>query len=246
MYLGLDEMSQLIRSANRNMKVRGLIDSGFFMDYTSDTQWRQHHKAPDEAVINGTMDYATTMKMVYSRLNMSAGADRGCVYSRFAAKKNSYMFSPSEGCVFARNLVPHITTPLFAVQPQYDQWQIWHVVGKPYDLHTINEFGHNISHLIRHELVKDGSLHGAFLDACTHHCTSCSKAGEDSWNGDNIRSTEGGDNVATAFNKWYSDSILVNTSSRSVRATKGKGAHRVHLYVQDKAYPCNDCCICHA
>ena len=31
---------------------------------------------------------------------------------------------------------------------------------------------------------------GAFFDACTHHCTSCSVINEDSWNGDHIKSTD--------------------------------------------------------
>ena len=46
--------------------------------------------------------------------------------------------------------------------------------------------------------------HGAFVDACTHHCTSCSVVGEDSWHGKNVKST--GEIQLTpseAFTKWY-------------------------------------------
>jgi hypothetical protein len=100
-----------------------------------------------EAIIDGKLDFSSTMKYLYRLLNMSSGANINCVQSEknkkfkkiskngsfqteiFEKKNNFRIFENSENCVFPQYLLKHVRTPMFVLQPMYDQWQIWHVIG---------------------------------------------------------------------------------------------------------------------
>ena len=116
-YLGLDHIASLIKSANANARIRGLSDSGFFLDHTGDASFSKPRPGMTkyEAHVNGILDYATTMKRIYEFMNVSAGTNKRCVM------KEKTSTGESSNCIFAQNLAPHIRTPLFAVQPKYDQ-----------------------------------------------------------------------------------------------------------------------------
>jgi hypothetical protein len=55
------------------MKIRGMADSGFFLDYTSDSNYRMKKQSDDrgEAIINGILDYGTAMRNVFTFMNVS-------------------------------------------------------------------------------------------------------------------------------------------------------------------------------
>ena len=73
----------------------------------------------------------------------------------------------------------------------------------------MNPFGQNVTRMVIERVLASQPYHGAFIESCTHHCTSCSSGGEDSWNGPRIKSTRSPDQVAyteaAAFQRWYSD-----------------------------------------
>jgi hypothetical protein len=113
---------------------------------------------------------------------------------------------------------------LLYYQPKYDQWQIWHVVGKPYNNSVINEYGNRLVGLMGDRLLQNNK-HGAFVDACTHHCTSCSASGEDSWNGENVKSTTEKLTPSEAFAKWYDRPTSSSSSTASyASATAGEAS----------------------
>lgn len=236
-YLGIDAISGIIRqhSTNGSMKIRGMADSGFFLDYTSDSNYRMKKQSDDrgEAIINGILDYGTAMRNVFTFMNVSSGANQECInyYRKSGNYGENKKHQPEAACMFAENLVPFIKTPTFAVQPRFDQWQIWHVIGKPHDIGIVNGYADKLVGFMRDRFISSKkATHGVFIDSCTHHCTSCSAAGEDSWHGKNIKSTKEGFTEATSFFNWY-QSIQLETS---------------YLFVQEATYPCSDCCICHA
>jgi hypothetical protein len=94
------------------------LDSGFFLDYTSDSHWKERSKPSyrdDQAIIDGVMDFATVMKKVYKSYNISAGTSSKCIDHQLSLQHPT-RFSLTENCIFAKNLVNHITTPTFAIQ----------------------------------------------------------------------------------------------------------------------------------
>lgn len=143
LFLGIDRMAQLVHMANRRTIVRGLSDSGFFLNYTS------HYRTPltalaggkDEASVNGMLDYARTMRQVFRLMQMNRGTDVDCL-NRHRSKASTASVGASanasgasasgsdaeEGnvqalglteeskCVFAHQLAPHVQTPMFLLQ----------------------------------------------------------------------------------------------------------------------------------
>ena len=92
-------------------------------------------------------------------------------------------------------------------------------MGKPFNYSVVNRYGTRLQGLLEARLLRNPQ-HGAFIDGCTHHCTSCSAPGEDSWNGKHIKSTQEQITPAEAFRRWYSRGggiagISSSSSSRS-------------------------------
>jgi hypothetical protein len=213
-YLGIDQMAAIVKAANQSIKVSAMADSGFFPDYTSDDNWMTENQYP-EALIGDRMDFSTSMKNVFKFANVSSGAHPKCI-----ATNAKY----PEKCIFAEYLAPHIVTPLFALQPQHDHWQIWHILGKPFLIDLVNEFGRNLTAKLKNTLLKN-PRHGAYVDSCIHHCTKCSTS-DHMWEGD-IKSDDGLTESA-AFERWYKSG---DNSSQQ-------------YFIQDRKYPCHDCCSC--
>lgn len=219
-YLGLDDMADIIKSANSNITVKGLVDSAFFMDHKG----RKNKPVPGyDAVINGELDYSTAMKNVFHFMNISAGAPRSCL----ARHKTD----PSK-CIFAENILPTIKTPLFALQPLFDHWQLWHVHGQPGNITDVQHFGDEIFTKMSRILNSSTSPgHAVFFDSCAHHCMGCSHSDVDLWNGMEVR-TPSGMNLATAFSEWY------------LRPNENSSSRPSVIYRQEGEYPCKDCCQC--
>lgn len=247
-------MVEQIHAVNSSIKIRGMADSGFFVEYTGGRQYTKRKEWHEEEVVDGVLDFATSMRNVFTFANMSAGVHSDCIYRHDQSSMSS--------CIFAKNIIRHIKTPIFIIQPQYDQWQIWHVYGGPDNYTLLNQIGRSIVQDIS-SLLLTKRQNGAFFDACTHHCTSCSNQPEDSWNGGRIHATFEGNNhtivtPAIAFARWYSDdSIDKQQSSRSLSYMRGLSDGFIstndrdmidnhHVYIQKAEYPCHSCCICHA
>lgn len=103
-------MADIIHQANPKAVVRGLADSGFFLDHSSNLSTPVTHNpfGYDEASVNGKLDYSGAMKRVFQFTNMKAGTHPACILAQRGTQE--------ELCVFAENLVSFIRTPIFAIQ----------------------------------------------------------------------------------------------------------------------------------
>ena len=166
-YLGIDQMADIIsqhadtstasatsgsmnidrtvKGGSRRIRVRGLADSGFFMQYSSGVtmsreQWR--HKQRPEAVVAGRLDYAEAMRNVFTFMNVSAGANPACIaarkdYAHSSLRNHSAIgnelskiaqddivsgrlnFGSEADCIFAEYLGQHLKTPVFTMQVSF-------------------------------------------------------------------------------------------------------------------------------
>ena len=246
-YLGIDQMVGLIHSNGSNSPssssdasssrarpiIRALADSGFFLEYTSSFKGET---SPYGAVNKktGFMDYANAMRDVFQFTNMSSGAHSKCL--------KTHSHSPSD-CVFAANLLPHIETPIFLLQPKYDSWQIMFIYDQNYTVQGVNEFGLMTMLAINSSVFYKGHPgHGIFMDSCLHHCGYCRtnsnlwSENENFWSGSVVVSQRGKTSPATAFAEWYHQSGL-NYDVMSTQEEK-------NWFAQDMPFPCEECCRC--
>lgn len=218
-FMGLDAMADIVRNtarqfSNNRVVVRGFADSGFFMEHTSNYRAKMTHHAygKDDAVtVNSIhynqgknyMDYATCMRDLFQFMNLSGGVNQGCIQTqqqkqkqkdqlpgRQATISGNLSFGVESNCVFAAHLAPHIKTPMFLLQPQYDYWQILHIFSQAYTSAEVNAYGRNLVSKLKISLFHTKHPgHGVFIDSCAHHCTSCSDETENTWSGNFVRST---------------------------------------------------------
>jgi hypothetical protein len=111
--LGVDHIAQSIKAVNinNNVKVTGLVDSSYFMKYTSGSSWEQQTYY-NQAIVGENLDYKQAMMNVFNFMKVSAGANTQCI----ASYNINGSSSSSSLCMFAETLIPHITTPLFFYQ----------------------------------------------------------------------------------------------------------------------------------
>lgn len=211
-YLGVDEMADFIHReavAGSDVVVRGLAVSGFFMEHSSNQtvdihEAMRYNSLKDDGLIDNKLDYAESMRRVFTMMNLTAGADRKCIASHA-------LHGTTSECIFARHLLPHLTTPTFSVQSQYDHWQILHIHGRNYSDEDVNRYGRSLSMQLLHASLEmhsasNTSGHGVFIESCAHHCVSCSEAHEDTWNGPKVRAHHldlHSYSPGQAFKLWY-------------------------------------------
>ena len=95
-------ISDLIHKRNPNVKLFGLPDSGFFVDYIS--------------MRTGDNDYAIKMKAVTELVNVNVPLpNKRCM----EANPNNKHY-----CIMAEHLVDYTETPLFIEESLYDTWQL--------------------------------------------------------------------------------------------------------------------------
>ena len=87
-------------------KVRGMPDSGFFMDY------------------QGPPAYQSGMQWLFYQMNSTSGVNERCI----SAHQSTH---DTHKCIFAQHTAPHIQTPIFPLQAEYDSWQIGNDLGVP-------------------------------------------------------------------------------------------------------------------
>jgi hypothetical protein len=111
-----------------SIKVVGLPDSGFFLDYESPVQ-----------------KYHSSMIWVFENQNSTSGVNQDCI----AAYKP---LSQEWKCIFAQYTSPHIKTPIFPLQAEYDSWQTSNILGSS-DPKLINEWGATLTTLVKNGLL---------------------------------------------------------------------------------------------
>lgn len=148
-----------------SVKVRGLPDSGFFLDYNSPG--------------NGPK-YGTSLRWVFTAMNCSAGVNQDCIKANPTAPG---------ACMFAEHTGPHIKTPIWPLQSEYDSWQAGNILGPHTDAEQ-NKFGQLLTQRFSASVLANPQ-NGGFLDSCYHHC------GE--WDAIHIN----GVNSGAGFEKWY-------------------------------------------
>lgn len=207
-YLHADEWAAVVPRA----KVAALSDSGFFID--ADCTMGQC-TGPDSARAVSSQRVGTTVPghyhdglvWLFYAMNSSAGLNAACVAAHTAT-------GDPWKCQFAEHSSRYLHTPTFALQSEYDSWQVANILGST-DAATINAFGANLTKRLFTNLLW-APQHGAFLDSCSHHCGG--------W----LPTTINGDTQATAFSKFW-DAIGVDDGSS-------------HVWVQGQVYPCPACC----
>jgi len=124
-------------------------------------------------------------------------------------------------CFFPQWSARYLETPTFALQSQYDGWQMG---GQ--DVPSTNDYGQDLRELLESSLLL-APQHGVFLDSCSHHCGR--QGPKPAWGSKGQPgSLVGGVSMGQALEAWY------NQGSSSV---KNHG-----FYDQNQTFPCDDCC----
>jgi len=123
--------------------VRGMPDSGYFLDYDSTDR-----------------KYATDMRWVFTAQNATSGVDQDCIGAH-SAGGDTYL------CFFAEHTTPYIKTPIFPLQSRYDSWQVGNILGTN-ETAPVNTYGTMFAQ--RFQAVVNNPENGYFFDSCYHHC----------------------------------------------------------------------------
>ena len=209
-YLHADRIRASLPAAAR---VVALPDDGFFMDnsFSEGNGWAEHQR------------------WVYTQQNSTAGTPAAC--------RARYPAAQQWKCFFSQYVAPTMTTPVFALQPRYDAYQIGAEIASKTPA-NVNAYGANLTATLVAALLPlapepsdspsrargTGQKNGAFIDACEHHGGG--------WEG----LYAGGASPWDAFTTWY---------------TGKAGAPAQNLWLNTSTFPCKDCCghctccVCH-
>lgn len=147
-YLHVDNWADRLVAAAPSVKVRGMPDSGFFLD----------------SMYNARPFYHNMMKANFYLFNSSSGVNDACIAANPGLEWK---------CYFAEHTSPHIKTPIFPLQAEYDSWQMVGDLGinatDPANYPVVNAWGANLTTLIHTNLLAANPGHGVFLDSCLHH-----------------------------------------------------------------------------
>eukprot|EP01041_Mallomonas_annulata_P012987 gene12987-27411_t len=263
--MGIDEMADIIRSGSRNSSVgiMGLVDSGFFPDFTNTLPFHYQLLDPKRRSSGWRhqpfpLDFSGKMRDLSVLMNLSSGVNHRCVQ---AYRHLDDGIGKGTRCVFAQYLLPFIRTPVFLMQSRFDSWHLWNILGHPHNVSLVNDYGRHLSSTLisavnrRRQNMSQQSIsqqqqqqHGVFLDACTHHCMMCQfNDMEDVWNGRAVLSKDGRLSPARAFAQWRWHRINENLNGdgdggRSHASQRKESG--VVVYGQEGGYPCRDCCNC--
>ena len=94
--------------------MKGLADSGFFVDYSSTYNISNEKFRPrfsdNEATVHGIINYPAAMKNLFKFMNLTSGVHAQCIAEARSQGKDGSQ------CIFAQHVSSHIQTPLFAIQ----------------------------------------------------------------------------------------------------------------------------------
>jgi hypothetical protein len=182
-YLHIDKWA----AAVPNAKVSGLADSGFFLNYDWTTGTASSGQ-PGQSAFPSNLSYPYRMWWIWNSTNVIGALTPACV----AAQSTGSEWL----CLFAENIVPVITTPLFALQSYYDSYQtaaIAHLNNSDPNITAFNAYGALLRDTVKNSFKKNPAS-GFALDACAHHC------GPLSW--DDITFPKNGSSQAQTANAW--------------------------------------------
>eukprot|EP01006_Ploeotia_vitrea_P035906 TRINITY_DN65948_c7_g2_i1.p1 TRINITY_DN65948_c7_g2~~TRINITY_DN65948_c7_g2_i1.p1 ORF type:complete len:391 (-),score=39.45 TRINITY_DN65948_c7_g2_i1:135-1181(-) len=196
-YLHVDLWRQHIP---KSAKVVGLPDSGFFLDYEDVSD-------EDRAILRSTRpgNYHNGLHWVFYYMNSTEGVDADCI-AHWGARNES------SKCMFAQHTAPFITTPTFALQSQYDSWQLGHELKQPFTDAQANHYGAMVRRAFNRTFLTH-MRNGAHFGSCYHHTRR--------WDKMHIK----GDTPAMAFSKWFA-----GEPEKSPR------------WIENRKYPCHKCC----
>jgi len=97
------------------------------------------------------------LKWAFEAFNSSAGVNQRCQSGHEGAP---YL------CNFAEHVAPFIATPMFALQSQYDGWQLGSVLANGSDPEAVAEMGLNITGRLNASVLAPHPSNGGFLDSC--------------------------------------------------------------------------------
>lgn len=202
-YLHADRWRRKAGGAARpagGMRVTAMADSGFFLQADDAAPQPAAGRGPGLGLTPGR--YASDMRAMVLMANSSGGLNRECVAKSGAA------------CIFAEVSAAFLKTPTFALQSVYDSWQLANVMAPDASANAsrVNAFGGRLRSTL-HEALLAAPRHGAYIDACQHHCFDWGRFRVD------------GANQAAAFASWYAGP---------------RGTRRV--WEQANAWPCTACC----
>jgi len=149
----------------QNVDTRAMPDSGFFVDYNAPG------KGPK---------YGQNMRWVFEAQACKGGVNKACVEANKGKESN---------CMFAEHTAPHIKTPIFPLQSEYDSWQSANILGSNIT-QALNAFGKDLTKRFMATVLKQ-ERNGGFLESCFHHCGK--------WDQITINGVKSG----AAFQTWY-------------------------------------------
>jgi hypothetical protein len=182
------------RDVSPRATVVAMPDSGFFLDY---------NRAPGK-----TPSYHDDLTWVATAMNATEGLPAAC---RAANPTNV------SRCIFAEHVIPTLKTPLFALNSEYDAYQVADILHAPAnDTTAINAYGDLFVQTVQNTLLlPSGPQHAIFLDSCYHHTRD--------WQDITID----GQTQPQAFATWYGSLGQPNAK---------------RLWLQNQTYPCPACC----
>ena len=235
--MGIDQMAKMIHESNKRANVKALVDSGFFAEYSSGlTEFDNTEPSNVNTMkkmgmfdpinpLTHSLDYAYALKYVFKMMNMVNGINPDCL-------QDNREDNGGNKCMFGETVGKYVQTPMFILQSKYDSWQIQHVTGKKKDVEAINKLGSILQSSIENIVNKSYSRHGAHVDSCVHHCSTCSKS-LFVWNNKETTVTS----ERQAFEKWFH-----LTSSNSSEFKDEQSHVTSNLVLLDSPYPCKECC----
>ena len=233
--MGIDQIAKTIYQRNKGVNLKALVDSGFFAEYSSglteyDNTEPQNVKLMKKMgafdPINPatkSLDYAYALKYVFRMMNMKHGINPDCIRDNLSVDGGSK-------CMFGETLGKYVQTPMFVLQSKYDSWQIQHVSGQRNNKEAVNRLGSILQSSIVNIVNNSNARHGAHIDSCVHHCSTCSQSML-VWN--NKESKEISERKA--FEQWF--------ESTSIRDSwRPRELQTPILVLLDSPYPCEECC----
>ncbi len=163
-------IADFVRVYNKNIKVLGFPDSGFFVDHI--------HLATQDK------DYKLKQKVLYEVVNKEVlPVSKDCLKDNKDAPFN---------CLLAENLFKYIDVPFLMLQPGYDSWQLQNILGEACTQNntlkdcdeSLKVYAHEYkgyqNKLIKKELKKKRNL-SVWSPACVVHCFGQNEQNSSDW-----------------------------------------------------------------
>jgi hypothetical protein len=101
--------------------------------------------------------------------------------------------------------MPYVSSPMFALQSQYDSWQAVNIRDDLYPP-VLNRFGAELRRMVGESMLAPWPRNAVFLDSCFHHCGGWGTLRDDT-----------GLTQAAAFAEWYNAVQPGGNATRQVR-----------------------------